>query len=136
MKSALSILMLLMATTASAQDAAGLAFFEKKIRPVLVQHCYKCHAADAKNIRGGLLLDTKSGTHKGGDSGPAVVPGEPGKSLLLGSIKYDDYEMPPSGKLPDSAIADFEKWITMGAPDPRDGETTAHSGGILSLIHI
>lgn len=130
MKSVLLILMLLMATTASAQDAVGLAFFEKKIRPVLVQHCYKCHAADAKNIRGGLLLDTESGTHKGGDSGPAVVPGEPGKSLLLGSIKYDDYEMPPSGKLPDSVIADFEKWINMGAPDPRDGETTAHSGGI------
>jgi cytochrome c553 len=130
MRQALAILMLLTATTASAQDAEGLAFFEKKIRPVLVQHCYKCHAADAKNIRGGLLLDTRSATHKGGDSGPAVVPGKPDESLLLGSIKYDDYEMPPSGKLPDSVIADFEKWISMGAPDPRDGQTTAHANGI------
>ena len=120
------ILILIVAAGSQAQDAdTGTAFFEKKIRPVLVQHCYKCHAADAKNVRGGLLLDTRAGIRKGGDSGPAVVPKKLDESLLIESIRYDGYEMPPSGKLPDSVIADFEKWIELGAPDPRDGESHA-----------
>jgi hypothetical protein len=97
-------------------------FFEQKIRPVLVQHCYKCHSAQAKKIRGGLLLDTRDGLREGGDSGPAVVPGDPAASLLLKAIRYEDQEMPPSGKLPDRVIADFEKWIRQGAVDPREGK--------------
>ena len=130
-----AILMLIASQCVVAQDADeptpdGLAFFEKKIRPVLVQHCYKCHAADAKNIRGGLLLDSRAAIRQGGDSGPAVVPEKPGESLLLESLRYDGYEMPPSGKLPDAVIADFEKWIAMGAPDPRDGQAHAVAAGI------
>ena len=101
----------------------GIAFFEKRIRPVLVKECYGCHAATAKKIRGGLTLDTRDGIRKGGDNGPAVVPGEPGKSLLLKAIRHvrDNLKMPPKKKLGDDVIADFEKWVAMGAPDPRAG---------------
>ncbi len=106
--------------------ADEIAFFEKHIRPVLVDHCYKCHSAGAEKIKGGLALDTRDGVRTGGDGGPAVMPGEPAKSLLLEAIRHtsDDLQMPPAkegGKLPDSVIAQFEQWIKMGAPDPRDG---------------
>ena len=100
-------------------------FFEKKIRPVLVQQCYKCHSSDAKaagELKGGLLLDSREGARVGGDTGPAVTPHKLDESLLIDSIRYgeDSYKMPPAGKLPDEVIADFEKWVSMGAPDPRD----------------
>ena len=98
-------------------------FFENKIRPVLVTHCYKCHSSKAKVIKGDLLLDSRAGLLKGGDSGPAIVVGEPAESNLVKALKYDGYEMPPDGKLSDAIIADFEKWISMGAPDPRTGDT-------------
>jgi hypothetical protein len=99
-------------------------FFETKIRPVLVTHCYGCHAADAKRVRGNLLLDTNEGMLKGGDFGPAVVPGEPDDSLLIRAMRFNDpdLEMPPKGKLPDDVIRDFETWVRMGAPDPRTHE--------------
>src|SRR5262249_53930707 len=98
-----------------------LAFFEKKIRPVLVEKCYKCHAADAEKIRAGLTLDTRAGLRKGGDTGPAIVPGNSDRSLLIKALKSSDPDtaMPPKGKLPDDVIADFEAWVKMGAPDPR-----------------
>ena len=105
----------------------GLEFFEQKIRPVRVQHSYQCHAVDAKNIQGGLLVDSKAGLLKGGDSGAAVIPKNLDESLIIGALKFESFEMPPKGKLPDSVIADFEKWIEMGAPDPRDGSTIAKS---------
>jgi hypothetical protein len=100
-----------------------IAFFEKSIRPVLVKECYRCHATTAEKIKGGLTLDTRDGIRKGGESGPAVVPGDVKKSLLLTAIKHvkDELRMPPNKKLADEAIADFEKWVAMGAPDPRDG---------------
>src|SRR5829696_10250360 len=81
----------------------GIEFFEKRIRPVLVDKCYKCHAADAEKIKGGLLLDTRKGIRQGGDSGPALVLGEPGKSLLMQAIRHTDpdTQMPPKEKLPD-----------------------------------
>jgi hypothetical protein len=106
---------------AGANDAAKLEFFEAKIRPVLIEHCYKCHAADAKNVRGGLLLDSKAGALDGGESGAAVVPGAPEESLLLSALKHESYEMPPDRKLPDAIVADFEQWIRDGAVDPRIG---------------
>ena len=109
--------------TAAEPTREQIDFFEKKIRPVLVEHCYKCHAADAKKVKGGLLLDTRDALRKGGDSGPALVPGDPAKSLLLKALRYEDTQMPPAGKLPDRVIADFETWIKQGAPDPRDGKT-------------
>jgi hypothetical protein len=102
-----------------------LAFFEKSIRPVLVKECYSCHATTATKIRGGLTLDTRDSIRKGGDTGPAIVPGDLKQSLLVQAIKHtrDELKMPPNKKLADEVIADFEKWITMGAPDPRDVPT-------------
>jgi len=113
-----------------AADRKGLDFFESKIRPVLVRHCYKCHSAKAastKMLKGGLQVDTRAGIRKGGETGPAVVPGQPKKSLLVAALKHDGLEMPPKAKLPASIVADFEKWIQLGAPDPRDGKTVATS---------
>ena len=103
-------------------DAKGAAFFESKIRPVLVKECYQCHSAEAarnKKLRGGLQLDTRDGIRKGGDGGPAVVPGDPKKSLLLAAMRHDPAveKMPPNGKLADGVIADFTKWIESGATD-------------------
>ena len=99
-----------------------LAFFEKRIRPALVKHCYECHSADRGKDKGGLTLDTREGIRRGGDSGHAVVPGNLKESLLVEAIHYNDLEMPPKYQLPEEVIADFEKWIRMGAPDPREAE--------------
>lgn len=98
-----------------------LRFFESKIRPVLVERCYQCHAADAKILRGGLFVDSREGLLKGGDSGPAIDLEEPENGTLLDALRYETFEMPPKQKLPDHVIADFEKWIAMGSPDPRVG---------------
>jgi hypothetical protein len=100
-----------------------IAFFETKIRPVLAKHCYQCHSAEALRtgkLKASLLVDSRDGMVKGGESGAAVVPKNKEESLLLAALKYDGFEMPPAGKLPDDVIADFETWIDMGAPDPRD----------------
>jgi Protein of unknown function (DUF1553)/Protein of unknown function (DUF1549)/Planctomycete cytochrome C/EF hand len=100
-------------------------FFEAKIRPVLATQCGKCHASTAEKLRGGLRLDSRETLRLGGDSGPAIVPGNPDLSLLIRAIRYrdDDLRMPPKAKLPDAVIADFEAWIKLGAPDPRTGPT-------------
>jgi hypothetical protein len=115
-------------------DPKGAEFFEKKIRPVLVAHCYSCHSAEArtkKRLRGGLQLDTRDGLRKGGDSGPVVVPGKADESLLVQSLRYDgEVRMPPRQKLPEGVIADFKTWINQGAPDPRDGGGPARAQGM------
>src|SRR6185436_4153457 len=99
-------------------------FFEKKIRPIFVERCYKCHSAQAEKVKGGLLLDSREGLLKGGDSGPAIVPGEPEKSILIRAIRQiDELRMPVKEKLPDEQIADFVAWVKMGAPDPRVAPT-------------
>ncbi len=104
-------------------------FFENKIRPVLVQHCYECHTPDAKKIGGKLLLDSRANLLKGGESGSPIVAGNPGQSLLIQSLHWSgDLEMPPKAPLPPQVIADFEAWIAMGAPDPRTGAATALGG--------
>ena len=102
-------------------DRAGVEFFEKAVRPLLAKHCYECHSDAKKQKKGGLLLDLRAGWKTGGDSGPAIVPGNPDESLLISSVKYDSFEMPPKGKLSDAEIAILEKWVALGAPDPRDG---------------
>jgi hypothetical protein len=109
---------------AETADEDGLRFFESKIRPVLVEKCYECHAADADKIKGGLLLDTREGMLQGGESGPSVVPGDVAGSLLVEAIEWHakDMQMPPKTKLPDHVIADFKTWIKRGAPDPRLGK--------------
>jgi len=106
------------------------AFFESRIRPVLVQHCYECHSAESGKAKGGLRVDTREGLRQGGEGGPAVVPGHPEKSRLLTAISHadPDLEMPPrQKKLPAGVIDDFRRWIASGAPDPR--ETSAAPAG-------
>jgi hypothetical protein len=110
------------ARAAAAGDPAGIEFFEQRIRPILAYNCYQCHSQDSKKIKGGLLLDTKEGLLKGGDTGPAIEPGNPEKSLLVKAVRYADenLQMPPKGKkLAPEKIAALEAWIKMGAPDPR-----------------
>lgn len=103
-------------------------FFETKIRPVLVKHCYECHSHEADIVAADYSLDSPDGLRSGGASGEsAVVPGKPDKSSLIEALRYseDGLQMPPSGKLPSRVVADFERWVAMGAPDPRaeDSET-------------
>ena len=107
-------------------SSGSLEFFEKKIRPVLAEHCYKCHSSNSKKLKASLYLDTRAGFLKGGDTGPAIVPGDPEKSLLIEVIRYTDtdMEMPPKSKLPDAVIADFETWVKNGAAWPA-GEASA-----------
>jgi hypothetical protein len=107
----------------SAQDKAGVAFFEKNIRPVLVKECYSCHSANSKEVKGGLLLDTRDGIRRGGETGKAVVPKNLDDSLILEAIRHEGLEMPPEKQLPAETIAKFEQWVKMGAPDPRDSKS-------------
>jgi mono/diheme cytochrome c family protein len=125
-RAACAWLALALLPAAPAAGSDGIEFFEKRIRPVLVEHCYECHGPEKQ--KGGLRLDSKAATLKGGESGePSLVPGSPESSLLLEAIRHEDedFAMPPKKKLPDAQIADFEAWIRMGAPDPRDDDGKA-----------
>src|SRR5690349_14689826 len=106
---------------ASDSDRAGFDFFEKHIRPVLAEQCYKCHSAQAEKLKGKLLLDTREGLIRGGEGGPIVVPGDPDKSRLIIALRFtdEDMQMPPKHQLPREQVEAFEKWVKMGAPDPR-----------------
>ncbi len=115
---------------AAEEPKDGLEFFEKRIRPVLVQHCYKCHSSEIKVPKGGLRLDSREGLRAGGDSGHAVVPGEEDESLLLSALRYEQFEMPPAGPLDDAIIEDFAEWVRMGAPDPRDAPASTPAAPI------
>ncbi|MFC1757327.1 PSD1 and planctomycete cytochrome C domain-containing protein [Planctomycetota bacterium] len=97
---------------------ADLEFFESRVRPLLIEHCYECHSGDAEKVQAGLLMDHRQQLVVGGESGPAVVAGDPDNSLLIQSVRYDASEMPPDKKLSGEQIADLEKWITLGAPWP------------------
>ncbi len=109
-------------TCPASDEKAGIAFFESKIRPILVERCQKCHSAEVAKPKGQLRLDTRETMRKGGTSGPAVVPGDVEASALYAAITAaDGYSpMPPKEKLPPAVVADFRRWIEMGAPDPRD----------------
>lgn len=128
MKSARILISILAATTVTvvrgADSLAGVDFFEAKIRPLLMDHCYDCHSAGRK-IKGGLRLDLRAGWEKGGDNGPAIVAGKPDESLLIKAVRYtdEDLQMPPKKKkLAPEQIALLEQWVQMGAPDPRTEE--------------
>ena len=107
-------------------DQGDTEFFEKKVRPLLEQRCLECHSPE-KKVKGGLRLDSREGWAKGGDAGPAIVPGDLEKSLLIEAVRYKnkDLQMPEKRKLPDAEIAVLEQWVKMGAPDPRTGGTVA-----------
>ena len=108
------------ARASSPADEENLRFFENKIRPLLVKHCYSCHSSQSKPLEGGLRLDSRPGWKQGGDSGVAIVPGAPGKSRLMRAVEYtdEDLAMPPEGVLDKSEIQLFREWISRGAPHP------------------
>ncbi|XZE32623.1 PSD1 and planctomycete cytochrome C domain-containing protein [Pirellulaceae bacterium SH501] len=111
----------------------GLAFFEKRIRPLLVEKCYECHSSESEELGGNLLVDSRSTLRRGGSLGPAVVPRDEKKSLLLRAVHYeDDLQMPPDEPLSKEQIADLEHWIRIGAPDPRI-TVTKHAGKKIDL---
>jgi len=106
-----------------APSAAALEFFENKVRPVLAEHCYNCHGPK-KQMGGGLRLDTRDGVLKGGDGGPAVVPGDPGKSPMIRAVEWGgEVKMPPKTKMPPEAVAILTTWVKMGAPWPATPDT-------------
>ncbi len=102
-----------------------LTFFENRVRPVLIKHCYECHSAESQDLQGDLLLDSRPTMRRGGTGGPVLVPGDPEQSLLIEAVRYQngDMQMPPDGKLSEAEIADLEQWVRMGAPDPRSDAT-------------
>src|ERR1700689_5511408 len=111
---ALAALALLLVPGFAGADDSGVEFFEKKIRPVLVEQCYRCHSEQANKRKAGLTLDTKLGVGKGGAKGPIVVPGKPGESVLIKALRHTgELKMPEDGKRSDAVIADFEAWIPM-----------------------
>ena len=114
------VLAALLSRTAVAADDAGLEFFEKRVRPLLITHCYECHSADAKNLGGELRLDDADSIRRGGETGAAINATTPDASLLLKAIRYDDddLKMPPKGRLPEAALADLTEWVRRGAPAP------------------
>ncbi len=127
---------LTLAAILSAHAAAdpGTDFFENKVRPLLAQRCSECHSAE-KKVKGGLRLDSREAWIKGGDTGPAITPGQPEASLLIEAVRYAnrDLQMPPKQKLPGGEIAILEQWIAMGAPDPRSDDAPKTKQRGLSL---
>ena len=114
-----------------ANDAQQLEFFETKVRPILVNHCYECHSGITEKIGAGLRLDSEAALLQGGDSGSVIVPGNPNESLLIQSVRYDGNEMPPQQKLDAASIAALEQWVTWGAPWPKEASKsplTANQG--------
>jgi len=107
-----------------ANDQAAIESFQNEVLPLLKQHCFECHSHATGKAKGGLVLDSRSGWAKGGDSGPALVPGNLDESLLIQAVRYDGMEMPPKGKLPQAAIETLERWVKNGAVDPRTAEVT------------
>ncbi|MDB6137922.1 MAG: Planctomycete cytochrome, partial [Verrucomicrobiaceae bacterium] len=112
-------------------------FFEKQVRPLLVTRCYECHSA-TKKIKGGLALDTREATLKGGEAGIVLVPGSPEKSKLIEAIRYQnqDLQMPPKSAMPEAEIKVLEEWVKMGAPDPREGKAgtvAAKTGRVIDI---
>ncbi len=111
----------------AADSSTGIEFYEAKVRPAFIEHCYACHSAQSKRIEGGLRLDSSTAIRQGGESGAIVSPGKPEHSSLIAAVSYasDASNMPPKGKLPERVIDDLRKWVAMGAPLPPDSSTTA-----------
>jgi len=115
----LAVFALVLGSTAFAVEPT--AFFEKSIRPILIDRCYECHSVESGKSKGGLRLDSRAAVLKGGDNGPALIAGDPDKSRLIEAIRYhnQDTQMPPKGALPASEVKLLEEWVKIGAPDPR-----------------
>src|SRR5690606_9098253 len=115
----LAFLALLPSTTGQEPTQSALQFFTSKIEPILVNRCYECHSVEADKVKGGLLVDSQQGLLAGGDTGPAIVPGDPEQSRLILAVRHtdEDLQMPPKEKLSNEEIAALEEWVRMGAPD-------------------
>ncbi|MFN0079922.1 MAG: PSD1 and planctomycete cytochrome C domain-containing protein [Prosthecobacter sp.] len=124
---AITLILALHASSATAGDADKIAFFETTIRPLLINRCYECHSVESGKHKGGLRLDSRDAVLKGGDNGPALIAGNPDKSRLIESVRYhnQDLQMPPKGALPATEVRAFEEWVKMGAPDPREAIASA-----------
>jgi hypothetical protein len=123
---------LLVAGRLAADDSAGVEFFEKHVRPVLVQHCYECHSQQSSDLGGGLRLDSQPGWMTGGNRGPAIVPGDVAGSRLIQAIRFldEDLQMPPDGPLPAELVGYLERWVAIGAPDPRTNNDATSGPGV------
>jgi hypothetical protein len=119
-------------------EAEGVALYEKSIRPLLAEHCYQCHSAEARRLRGGLRLDSEQGWLQGGDLGPAVKPGDPDESLLIAAVRQDDelLKMPPKEKLAPEEIALLTRWVAIGAPAPRGAAARAGNPANRAAVDI
>ncbi len=119
---------------AATPSAEQIAFFEKQVRPILAERCYECHSAE-KKTKGGLALDTREATLRGGDTGPSLVAGDPEKSLLIEAVRYTnhDLQMPPKKRLSDGECKTLEEWVKMGAPDPRDAAPVVKRGRVIDI---
>ena len=118
------------ATADDARQAERAAQFEREIRPVLISQCLKCHGESKQE--GGLRLDTRAGVLQGGDSGPALIAGNPEASLLIDALHHRSVEMPPTSKLPDKTILHFERWVEGGALWPESAKKLRESEGNIS----
>jgi len=119
-------------TTLAADKAAENELFETHIRPILIQHCYECHSAATDEPEGGLRLDWREPLLQGGDTGPAVIPGNAEESLLIDALRHETIEMPPEHQLDEQVIANFVRWIDRGAHDPRDAAPDPSTVGDLT----
>lgn len=122
------------AAVPSPQNTDQIEFFESEIRPLLVNHCYSCHSAQAATIFKGLLLDSREGMVRGGESGPAIIPGKPHESGLIQRIQGKPILMPPTGALQDTQIGALIRWVEMGAPWP--DETTREVGSPSAVFDL
>jgi hypothetical protein len=122
MPSRVSIVLFLIGLLTEARATDGFAFFEGQVRPLLIRHCLECHSESSGQRKGGLWLDRREGWERGGDSGPAIIPGHADRSPLIRSVRYHDesLQMPPKNRLSQEEVDVLERWVTMGAPDPRD----------------
>ena len=116
-----------MAASAAAATADQLAFFEKNVRPVLAENCYKCHSHKSKKLKANLYLDSREGMLRGGDDGPAIRPGDPANSRLIEAIGYEyvDFQMPPKKRLSAAEVKNLTAWVAMGAPWPNEQAPTS-----------
>ncbi len=101
-------------------DPGAVEFFEKRVRPLLIDHCYDCHSGSAEKVQAGLLVDSRAAMIRGGDSGESIVPGDPDASLLIQAVRYESYQMPPDGQLPREDIETLQRWVEMGSPWPEE----------------
>ena len=118
------------AESAVTSESEEIAFFKEKVLPVLTRHCYECHSKKSDEPQGGLRVDTRSTIRAGGGTGRGVVPRDPDASLVIEAVRYEEdaYQMPPAGKLSDEVIRDLERWVRIGAPDPREDPQEADAG--------